>query len=205
MRKLTKTSTFLIVVIAILSLTFLSMVDIQAKNNDSSHKTNITRLLTVDHNNTDDTKRSGESKTLNTWKRNNIQNTPNSVPIPVTPIPTIQKPVSFDLNPGNPKECGVTCRKTTAILTNRGDKTAHNVCVTLEVYNNNGDIIYINGDSSIQKCVGDISGGESVTEDVVINADCGFLFSKCLARPFVLKSRVTYDGGIFEFPDRQFS
>ncbi len=135
---------------------------------------------------------------------------------PGTPIvPTIQqnaqtttpqkKPVYFELDPGTQVECGTTCRETTATLKNTGDETAHNVCVTLEVYNSNGETIHINDDSSLQRCIGDLPGGQSKSEKVRIVADCGFLFSKCLAKPLTLKSKATSNERTVEFPSQQFS
>ncbi len=134
---------------------------------------------------------------------------------PGTPtLPTIQqnaqttstkKPVSFELDPGTQIECGTTCRETTATLKNTGDETAHNVCVALEVYNSNGEIIYINGGSPLQRCIGDLSGGQSKSERVKIEADCGFLFGKCLAKPLTLKSKATSNERTVEFKDQQFS
>lgn len=117
------------------------------------------------------------------------------------PIVAQKKPVSFELNPGTPTECGTTCRQTAATLTNSGDETAHNVRVDLNIYNNIGESVY-----SIQKSLGDIPGHTSKSETVTINADCGFLYSKCLShKPLTLKSEVISDEGTFPFQDQQFS
>ncbi len=122
-----------------------------------------------------------------------------------TPITPQKNPVNFGLDPGTLISCGTTCRKTTATITNTGDETAHGVCVTLEIYNSNGEVISINGGASIQQCIGDLVGGQSRSDTVTINADCGFLYSKC-SRPFTMKAKATYDDGkTFPFPDKQFS
>ncbi len=119
-----------------------------------------------------------------------------------TPSATPQKkPIYFELDPGNPTSCGLTCRQTTATLTNTGDETAHNVKVILNIYNNAGDSIY-----STQESIGDVPGGQSISKPETINADCGLFGSKCIGHtPLTLKAEVIYDEGIQTFPDQQFS
>ena len=127
---------------------------------------------------------------------------PLTVPFTTDPIPaeTI-KPVEFSLDPGTPLSCGLTCRETTATITNTGDEVAHSVCVVLEVFNENGERIYINSGPSIERCLGDITGGSSRSETIRIDADCGFLAGKCLGHTLVLKSRVTSLEKTRSFPD----
>ncbi len=114
-----------------------------------------------------------------------------------------KKHMHFELDPGTPIQCGLTCRETTAKITNSGDEIAHNVNVKLDIYNSIGEIVY-----SAQKFLGDIPAGQSKTETVTINADCGSFpfYGKCLSHmPLTLKSKVISDEGTFPFPDQQFS
>ncbi len=119
-----------------------------------------------------------------------------------SPPPTPQKrPVAFILDSGTPVNCGLTCRETTATITNTGDEIAHSVCVVLEVFNENGERIFVNSAPSIERCLGDIGGGESRSETITINADCGFLASKCIGHTLVLKARATSLERTQAFPD----
>lgn len=119
-----------------------------------------------------------------------------------TPITTPQKEhIYFELNPGSPISCGLTCRQTTATLINTGDATAHNVKVILNIYNNAGDNIY-----STQESIGDLAGGQSISKTETINVDCGLLDSKCIGHsPLTLRTEVIFDEGTQTFPDQQFS
>ena len=123
------------------------------------------------------------------------------LPKPATVLP--KKPIYFELNTGSPTSCGETCRQTTATLTNTGDDTAHNVKVNLNIYNNIGDSVY-----STQESLGDIPGGQSKSDAVTINADCGSvlsLYSKCKDHmPLTLKTDIIFDEGTQNFPDQQF-
>ncbi len=123
---------------------------------------------------------------------------PSASAIPIT-IPQ-KKPIQFKLDPGNPTSCGLTCRQTMANLTNIGDDTAHNVKVNLNIYNKAGDNVY-----QKQELIGDIAGGQSISKSEIIEVDCGFLFSKCIDKQFILKAEVTFDEGTQIFPDKQFS
>jgi hypothetical protein len=116
------------------------------------------------------------------------------------PAQTI-KPVEFSLDPGTPVSCGLTCRETTATIMNTGDEVAHSVCVVLEVFNENGERIYINSGPLLERCLGDITGGSSRSETIRIDADCGFLAGKCLGHTLVLKSRATSLEKTQVFPD----
>jgi len=97
--------------------------------------------------------------------------------------------------------CGLTCRETTATIINTGDEVAHSVCVVLEVFNENGERIFINSAPSIERCIGDIEGGSSRRETITINADCGFLGSKCIGHTLILKTRATSPEKTQTFPD----
>ncbi len=130
-------------------------------------------------------------------------------PAPITPLTTSatmgpsprERPVAFILDSGTPVNCGLTCRETTATITNTGDEVAHSVCVVLEVFNENGERIFINSAPYIERCLGDIGGGESRGETIAINADCGFLAGKCIGHTLVLKARATSLEKTQVFPD----
>ncbi len=112
------------------------------------------------------------------------------------------KPVDFVIDAGPQENCGLTCRQLTPTITNTGNETAHNVCVSLVMSNSGGDLISLNGEPSFRKCIGNIARGESKSEPIVINADCGFLASKCLRQTLILKTKVTCDETLVQFPDQ---
>jgi len=119
-----------------------------------------------------------------------------------TPLPTQpRRPVEFSLVSGATVNCGLTCRETSATITNTGDETAHSVCVVLEVFNDNGERIFINSAPSVKRCLGDIEGGASKSETIIINADCGFLATKCVGHTLVLKTKATSLEKTQQFPD----
>lgn len=120
---------------------------------------------------------------------------------PETPImPVIKqsqiskRSIYFKIDPGSPTECGTTCRRTTATLTNTGEETAKNVNINLNINNNQGESVY-----STQRNLGNIPGGQSRSEVLKINADCGSawtLYSKCRDHmPLILNVEITWDGG----------
>ena len=123
---------------------------------------------------------------------------PEAEPMPVSE----QKPVDFVLDPGPQTNCGLTFRQLTPTITNTGDETAHNVCINLVVYNSNGELISLNGAPSIRQCVGDLAGNESISEPIVINADCGFLASRCIGQTLILQTLATSDERTVRFPDQ---
>lgn len=129
-----------------------------------------------------------------------LHETPILPTIQQSSITKPQKGVYFELDPGNPTSCGVTSRQTTAVLTNTGDKTAHNVKVNLDIYNSAGESVY-----STQEKLGDILSGQSKSKTITINVDCGSiltLYSKCRKHmPLVLKVKIIFDEGIQAFPD----
>jgi hypothetical protein len=125
-----------------------------------------------------------------------------SYTVPQTSQDSPQNPVDFVIQTGPQVKCGLTCRQLTPTLTNTGSETAHNVCITIVLYNSGGDTIALNGAPSIRECVGDIASGESKSEPVTINADCGFLASKCLRQTLILKTEATCDETTVQFPDR---
>jgi hypothetical protein len=111
-------------------------------------------------------------------------------------------PVDFLLQSGDPGSCGLTCRQLDASITNTGYETAHNVCITVGLHNSRNEIIYLNGESSINRCIGDISGGQKKTESISINADCGAFATKCIGETLTLQTRVTSVEKTIWFPDQ---
>jgi len=115
---------------------------------------------------------------------------------------TQQKPVDFVIQTGPQEKCGLTCRQLTPSITNTGTDTAHNVCISVVLYNSGGDLIALNGGPSVSKCVGDIASGESRSEPITIEADCGFLASKCVSQTLILKTEAVCDETTVRFPDK---
>jgi len=120
--------------------------------------------------------------------------------------PTLQKtpalPVDFVLQPGDPVSCGLTCRQLDASITNTGYETAHNVCITVGLHNSRNEIINLNDEPSINRCIGDIAGGQKKTEPITINADCGVFATKCIGETLTLQTRVTSVEKTVQFPDQ---
>ena len=123
---------------------------------------------------------------------------PDTQPAHDSPV----KPVDFSLEAGPQENCGLTCRQLTPTITNTGTETAHNVCISLVMYNSGGDLIFLNSGPSIRQCVGTLAAGESKSEPIVIDADCGFLASKCIQQTLVLKTQATSDETTVRFPDQ---
>jgi hypothetical protein len=111
-------------------------------------------------------------------------------------------PVDFILQSGDATSCGLTCRQLDASITNTGDSTAHNVCITVGLHNSRNEIISLNGEPSINRCVGDISGGQKKTESITINADCGAFATKCIGETLTLQTQVTSLEKTVRFPDQ---
>jgi hypothetical protein len=114
--------------------------------------------------------------------------------------PTI--PVDFILQPGVPVSCGLTCRQMDATLTNSGYMTAHTVCIAVSMHNSRNEIINLNGESTLNRCVGDIAGRQTITEPITINADCGAFATRCIGGTLTLQTQVTSDEKIVRFPDQ---
>jgi hypothetical protein len=70
------------------------------------------------------------------------------------------------------------------------------------MYNSGGDLIFLNSGPSIRQCVGTLAAGEWKSEPIVIDADCGFLASKCIQQTLVLKTLATSDETTVRFPDQ---
>jgi hypothetical protein len=120
----------------------------------------------------------------------------------ITVMETQRLPVDFILQPGEQTSCGLTCRQLDATITNSGYETAHDVCITVALYNSRNEVINLNGEASIRRCVGDIAGGQSRTEPITINADCGLFASKCIGETLTLQTRVTSVEKTILFPDQ---
>lgn len=115
---------------------------------------------------------------------------------------TLALPVDFILQPGDPASCGLTCRQLDASITNTGHETAHNVCITVGLHNSRNEIINLNNEASINRCIGDIAGGQKKTESITINADCGVFATKCIGETLTLQTHVTSVEKTVQFPDQ---
>ena len=136
--------------------------------------------------------------------------TPRVTPVPrqteFPPAPGAEKkPVDFVLVAGPQINCGLTCRQLTPTITNTGDETAHNVCISLVMYNSRAEPILLNGGPYLTQCVGDLVGGESTSEAITINADCGILASKCIQQTLILQTQITSEEKTVQFPDQTIS
>jgi hypothetical protein len=120
--------------------------------------------------------------------------------------PTLQKIpallVDFVLQPSDPVSCGLTCRQLDASITNNGYETAHNVCINVGLHNSRNEIINLNNEPSINRCIGDIAGGQKKTESITINADCGVFATKCIGETLTLQTLVTSVEKTVQFPDQ---
>jgi len=112
-----------------------------------------------------------------------------------------QNPVDFQLRSGDMASCGLTCRQLTATITNLGDMTAHDVCITLRMHNSRGDVIRLNGGDSLSQCIGDLAGGATKSEPVTINADCGLFATECLQETLTMETEVASTERTVRFPD----
>jgi hypothetical protein len=111
-------------------------------------------------------------------------------------------PVDFALQSGTPSSCGLTCRQMDASITNTGYALAHSVCIEVSMHNSRNDIINLNGQASLQQCVGDLLGGHSKTESITVNADCGAFATKCIGETLTLQTRITSVEKTVQFPDQ---
>jgi len=111
-------------------------------------------------------------------------------------------PVDFVLQSGTPSSCGLTCRQMDTSITNTGYAIAHTVCIEVSMHNSRNDIINLNGQTSMQQCVGDLPGGQSRTESITVNADCGAFATKCIGETLTLKTKITSVEKTVQFPDQ---
>jgi len=119
--------------------------------------------------------------------------------------PKAAEPVEFQIQTGIPANCGLTCRQLDAMLTNSGSSTAHNVCIMVSLHNSRNEIINLNGESSLNRCVGDVASGQTITEQITINADCGPFASLCIGETLTLQTQVVSDEKTVRFPDQVIS
>jgi hypothetical protein len=119
--------------------------------------------------------------------------------------PKAAEPVDFLIQTGMPANCGLTCRQLDAMLTNSGYSTAHNVCISVSLHNRRNEIINLNGESSLNWCVGDVAGGQTITEPITINADCGPFATLCIGETLTLQTQVVSDEKMVRFPDQVIS
>ncbi len=89
-----------------------------------------------------------------------------------------------------------------ASITNTGYAIAHTVCIEVSMHNSRNDIINLNGQTSMQQCVGDLPGGQSKTESITVNADCGVFATKCIGETLTLKTKITSVEKTVQFPDQ---
>lgn len=119
-----------------------------------------------------------------------------------TPLKTQELPVDFVLRPGEQTSCGLTCRQLTVAIANTGSETAHDVCITVALHNSKNEVINLNGDPSIRRCIGDIAGGEEKSEPITINADCGVFATRCIGETLTLQTQVSSVEKTIRFPDQ---
>jgi hypothetical protein len=140
----------------------------------------------------------------------NIPITVRQAVIPtISEIPGVQataaEPVEFTIDAGATASCGLTCRQLDAALTNAGSMTAHNVCITVSMHNSRYEIINLNGKSTLKQCVGDLAEGQTITEPITINADCGPFATRCIGETLTLQTQVVSDEKTVRFPDQVIS
>jgi hypothetical protein len=115
---------------------------------------------------------------------------------------TSKIPVDFVLQSAGLTSCGLTCRQLDATIINTGFETAHKVCITVALHNSKNEVIALNGDSFIRRCIGVLAGGEAKTEPVSVNADCGAFAAKCIGETLTLQIYVSSDEKTAQFPDQ---
>jgi hypothetical protein len=119
--------------------------------------------------------------------------------------PKAAEPVEFLIQTGMPSNCGLTCRQLDAMLTNSGYTTAHNVCISVSLHNSKNEIINLNGEPSLNHCVGDIASGQTISEPITINADCGPFATLCIGETLTLQTQVVSNEKTVRFPDQVIS
>ena len=124
----------------------------------------------------------------------------------ITQTSTIQAtaavPVDFTLQSGSPSSCGLTCRQLDASITNTGYSTAHSVCINVNMHNSRNEILNLNGDPTLSRCVGDIDGRQTKTESITINVDCGAFATKCIGETLTLQTQITSVEKTVRLPDQ---
>ncbi len=180
------------IVVALLAIAVIAIVFLQLPADSATLKpavihNNTSQLTTVSYSDTPEI-----TKTTQPTEAQTVQQTQATPSVPV----------DFILLSGSPSSCGLTCRQLDASITNTGYATAHNVCIEVSMHNSRNEIINLNGVAILQQCVGDIAGGQSKTEPITINADCGAFATKCIGETLTLKTRVTSGEKSVQFPDQ---
>jgi len=111
-------------------------------------------------------------------------------------------PVDFILQSGKPANCGLTCRQLDATIMNTGYETAHNVCITVTLHNSRNEVINLNGAPSLNRCIGELAGGQAKTESISVDADCGAFATRCIGQTLTLQTQVSSDEKTARFPDQ---
>lgn len=137
-------------------------------------------------------------KITNTIRPTGAQTQKQTSAITVTPSVA----VDFLLQSGNPSSCGLTCRQLDASITNAGYASAHSVCIDVSMHNSKNEVINLNGEAFLVRCIGDISAGQTKTEAITINADCGVFATKCIGETLTLRTRITSVEKTVQFPDQ---
>ncbi len=179
-----------LVIIAVITLFFIQLPSDSGNKKPVAITNNTTRVTAVSSSNIPTF-----AKTVRPTDTRTIRQTPT-----ITATPAV--PVDFIIHSGTPSSCGLTCRRLDASITNIGYATAHDVCIDVSMHNSKNEIINLNGGASIQQCIGDIAGGQSKTEPITINADCGAFASKCIGETLTLKTQVTSVEKTVLFPDQ---
>jgi hypothetical protein len=179
-----------LVIIAVITLVFIQLPSDNGNKKPAAIKNTTTQVIQVSTSNIPKL-----TKTVRPTGIRTIGQTPT-----ITATPAV--PVDFTIHSGTPSSCGLTCRQLDASITNTGFAIAHNVCIDVSMHNSKNEIINLNNEASIQRCIGDIAGGQSKTEPITINADCGAFASKCIGETLTLKTRVTSVEKTVQFPDQ---
>jgi hypothetical protein len=179
-----------LVIIAVIAIVFAQLPSDKGNKELPAIQTTLPQKTAVSPSNT--------PKLLKTIRQTNTQTIVQTPTTQATPA----VPVDFVLQSGTPSSCGLTCRQMDASITNTGYAIAHTVCIEVSMHNSRNDIINLNGQTSMQQCVGDLPGGRSKTESITVNADCGAFATKCIGETLTLKTKITSVEKTVQFPDQ---
>lgn len=178
----------------ILILAVIAILFVQTPSGNTSPKSTV--ITTTPH--PTEVSSSINQKITNTIRPTGAQTQKQTSAITVTPSVA----VDFLLQSGNPSSCGLTCRQLDASITNAGYASAHSVCIDVSMHNSKNEVINLNGEASLVRCIGDISAGQTKTEAITINADCGVFATKCIGETLTLRTRITSVEKTVQFPDQ---
>jgi hypothetical protein len=179
-----------VVIIAVIAIFFAQLPSDTGNNQPPAIQTSLPQKTAVSP--------SATPKLLNTIRQTNTRTIVQTPTTQTTP----SVPVDFVLLSGTPSSCGLTCRQMDASITNTGYAIAHTVCIEVSMHNSRNDIINLNGQSSMQQCVGDLTGGQSKSESITVNADCGAFATKCIGETLTLQTKITSVEKTVQFPDQ---